>query len=985
VPPATAARPRASIIGTILQQGGLRMKWRHLLPLVFSAALLQGCGKGSGTGGILTSLNNAVSQSVTTLAHGIGASSEALGLGAGSETLPPKDWPSAASLSTATTEITSFTLYNSGSGAASSQPVTIDIPLAAGDIPAGSHIQIKSSSGADITTQEDGCSNWSQDGSRASCPVSFVQTDNIAPATAAIYRVYAVSGAPNHSPKLGTAEITANTDIVLKTNNGGLIPNGGRGPMEAGTWDLISINYVLANCQQYGSANGYGTNPRCGWDIVATGPNRYGIHAFQYARRESDGALHNWIRTDMWVDFWGSGTMPCVPGCSVSFYVSEPNSFGPIAGGTVGGSVETAYVFGVQLMNGNNVISTNLGGPGDARVATVTFDHSAGTVSFPSNGWTMQAMGIFPVSFSSTSSLPAGLSATKPYFFASSGAAAIFKLFDKQCGPAGNCPHVSASPVAFSTNGDGAITATPLTVISPFAGWMGADTGGQRFWIGTSGTARAAPPLLPGHEFGYLTQKSKATPPYIVSLSGSMMPAAGEGTLVYYPNSFFTQLAVDATGDGAGDDRIGYINRRGVIALMNPNDPDAYRASMVVAAGWQRMHMYHINENTGLAVVMNNGPDKVGGKYPTLGSDYPDQRMYPYNAAPFMTPSNADENWEPIYESYSVWMEPSHMPMPQQVPFLKTGLPEWQFGMVMQANATVSQQMIGKQTINGTTYYRILAPVIACANGDCSGGFQDNQTRGVAWGFRTLDQAYHFEPDASPLKPYLRDLLADNVNFHDDVATNVMTAAEKSLGYFWNDTHAGGNGIYQWWQDDFLFQALAMNAWRGEFPHAISFVTNYFARQVIGRMDPAAGGCLWTGPARQVNPFPAARPFILANLPTSWGEFQVNTTAQNADTPDWGALAWAGCKAQAGGLITDYAGTKGQTPNGLVSMAAASAAFGAVLNIPHAASLYSAIRDMQYNKQCQACTLPLNFSYYREGGMDFSSPTFAIGPLGASR
>src|SRR5205085_5919824 len=121
------------------------------------------------------------------------------------------------------------------------------------------------------------------------------------------------------------------------------------------------------------------------------------------------------IRTDMWVDFWGNSASPCNTGCSVSFYVSEPNTFGPV--GTVGGATETAYVFGAQLMNGSNIISTNLGGPSDARVTSVTFDHTTGNVSFPSSGWTTLATGDFPVIFNSTGALPTGISAGTPYFF----------------------------------------------------------------------------------------------------------------------------------------------------------------------------------------------------------------------------------------------------------------------------------------------------------------------------------------------------------------------------------------------------------------------------------------------------------------------------------------------------------------------------------------------------------------------------------------
>jgi hypothetical protein len=896
---------------------------------------------------------------------------------------PAPSAPAPAPSAPSATQITSVTLYNTGASSLSTQAVTFDLALAAGDVSAGSRIEVRGSDGVTaLTVQEDGCSKWSQDSSRASCTVSFVEPDTIAAGASATYKIFAVAQAPATSAALAASDIIAHTNIVLKTNNGGLIPNGGTGTVEAGTWDLIALNYVLANCPQYSGSSGYGANPQCGWDVTASGPVRLGIHAFQYARRESDSAVHKWIRTDMWVDFWGTASTPCP--CSVSAYVTEPNSFGPIAGSTVGSATETAYVFGAQLTNGGNVISNNLGGPNDNRITTATFDHTTSLATFAAGSWVTRTSGVFPVVFSAAGALPAGISAGTPYFFLATSSAAPVQLYTMQCAPTAACPHGSVAPISFSDNGSGAITATPLTIISPFAGWMAADMTGQRFWITGAGAAGTAPGLLVGHDFSYLSQKSKAIPPYIASLAGTMLPSAREGAAyIYYPDSFYLPMNVDTTGDNPDDERIGYINRHGVISLMNPNDPVAYQDTMVTAAAWQRMHMYHINENTGLPIVMNNGPDKAGGSYPTLGHDYPDQRMYPYAAAPFMAPSSANEDWEPINESYAVWMEPSHMPLPQQVPFLKTGQPEWRAGMVMEANATVSQQMIPHQAVGANTYYRILDPVITCT--DCSGGYFDNQTRGIAWAFRALDQAYHFEPNDSPVKPYLHDILADNAAFNDDVATNLMTAPEKSLGYFWNDTHSGH--VYQWWTDDFVFQAFAMNAWRGEFPHMNAFLTGYFYKQVITRMDAASsvggGGCLWTGPARQINPFATGHSWNIANLAQSWAELQTNTTAQGADITDWGAGPWAGCAAQTGGLIQDYAGTNGPDPVGLISITAASAAWGAVLGIPHADTIYATIRNMQYKMLCQACGLPLSFSDFRFGGQDMSSPTFAIAPLGS--
>ncbi|MBW8853198.1 MAG: hypothetical protein JF604_02465, partial [Bradyrhizobium sp.] len=82
--------------------------------------------------------------------------------------------------------VTSFTLYNSGSSAVSGQPVTLDVPLASGDIAGGSKIQVRANDGMTIlATQEDSCSKWSQDGSRASCAVSFIEPDVIVPGATA--------------------------------------------------------------------------------------------------------------------------------------------------------------------------------------------------------------------------------------------------------------------------------------------------------------------------------------------------------------------------------------------------------------------------------------------------------------------------------------------------------------------------------------------------------------------------------------------------------------------------------------------------------------------------------------------------------------------------------------------------------------------------------------------------------------------------------
>jgi hypothetical protein len=878
--------------------------------------------------------------------------------------------------STPAVEFTSLTVKNISGKAISDQLVSLAFAIQTGDVPAARKIQIRKNDGTTIlTTQEDACSKWAQDNSRKVCAVSFVEPDTLSPGQSAIYKVFSVSGAPDTTPKVTNADIIAHTDIALKTSN----LTRAQGAAEAGTWDLISLNYVLASCAQYNRPNGYGANPRCGWDVVAKGPNRYGIHAFQYARREGDRAIHDWLRTDIWVDFWGSGTTPCP--CSVALQVAQPNTWGPIAGGSVGSSPQGGYIFAAQLLNGSNVIY-DLGGPGDSRVSPVSFDHAAGRVIFAggTKSWVENTAGVFGVSFSG-GKLPTGLTPGTAYFFYTFGAnpdliTNKFAFYPYQCAAAQSCP-TAVKPVSFTDDGSGTITATPLVTTTPFAGFLGLDSTAQRFWINAAGKANAPPPLLLSHEFNYLTQKSKAVPPYIPALFGRLLRMPGPPD-TFYPGTYYFPFDMNTTGDGPGDERIGYINRTGVYSLFMPYDPIAVQNSLVIAASFGVQHMYHEDETVGFPDVFNNGPAKKGTSYPTLGIVQPNQRTYPYSTGTrWLTPSTNFADLGSISERYGVWLDPSHLPAPQQAPYLKTGQPEWQAQLVLEANAVIGNMQVSTAQIGKNTYYRVLAPALK--------GFANQQTRGVAWARRIGDMADFFQPAGSPISQYLHDLVADDVGYTDDFATNGTSKLEKSLGYYWNDVRTGGTG-YQWWQDDFVFLAYGMTAWRGEYPHATSFLTNYFYKQVITRLDAASsvggGGCLWVGPARVVAPWGTGTD--PATLPATWNGFYSNTTAVAATVDaDWGKAPWRGCGAQSGGFIVDSAGTNPAVPNGLTSIMAASLAMGSLIGIPHADTLYATIRKLQYHGPCTNCPIPLSFISFRSAGTDISEPTFAIGPLGA--
>src|SRR6185369_13421103 len=87
----------------------------------------------------------------------------------------------------------------------------------------------------------------------------------------------------------------------------------------------------------------------------------------------------------------------------------------------------------------------------------------------------------------------------------------------------------SSAPVTITTTGSGTITMTPLVETRAKHGWMGLDTKGQRIWVSSGGTVATAPATLIGHDFTYLTQKTKAVPPYITAHAGRMIAVSGTG------------------------------------------------------------------------------------------------------------------------------------------------------------------------------------------------------------------------------------------------------------------------------------------------------------------------------------------------------------------------------------------------------------------------------------------------------------------------
>jgi hypothetical protein len=764
-------------------------------------------------------------------------------------------------------QVAYVTLKNISRSSSSNVQQTFAQPFKLGDVPNGNKIEIRKADGITlVTTQEDGCSTWAQDGSRQNCNVSFIAADPIASGASLTYYVYSVPGSPTTTVNVSRADITGKTNFCLKTSD----LAQANGTPETGAWDLICLNTVLNKYARYNSSTGYGRNPVGGWEYYAAGPNRVGIHAFQYPIRESDSAVERWIRTDMWIDFWGSGSTPCP--CSVRFTTSQPNSFGAIASGTIGPTTEPAYVWSEILYDGATLIHS-WGGAYDARTITnltsASFDSRAGKVTLPSGNGYEKTSGVFPVRVTSTSTCPRGLTCGGIYWIGTSGATDpsnpnSVSFYPMQCAIGGGNAGCNTMPIGLNTTGSGTITLTPYVYTNPFSGFAGADTNGDRVWVSSAGTNSTAPVTLLGHDFTYLTQKTKAVMPYIASLSGRLKAYSVAGSYnhitssTYYPGSYFLPADLNTTGSGGGDERIGPINHTATIALFMPNDVGAAVTSKVMATQIEHMEMYHFDETVGQPVVLNNGPAKNGVTYATLGLVQPARRSFPFNSGRWLTPSSAQVDTTFFVDRYAVRMDPSHMPRSQQEALIRTGQPEWLFSLQNQTIGILSGTKSSDVTVGSAHYYRVLAAY-------------NNQPRGVGWGQNALSQSDYFTPDSSPLAQYFHDLQTDNANwaypYHQSLTNAVKLTA---LGFY--DPDVSGLHFFQPWMDDFMYSMEALDAWRGEYPGFIKWLNNWYGKQVVGRMDPAAGGCMWAGPVRYVYPY-VNNIVNTANVPHTWSAF----------------------------------------------------------------------------------------------------------------
>ncbi len=720
-----------------------------------------------------------------------------------------------------------------------SQPnVSYGHAFADGDVPAGGSVTLSDSRGDPIVVQMDAVALWS-----SGCPRFVVLShncpENFAPGDSKSFTIGSSTDAPNNTP---ASEWGNSPETTLAANTNFLVEYSG---FDAGANTYtVSLNRILSTYRSYPWGTRY---PSGGWERTKVGPVCMEWHAWQYLINDSTSRPQGYVRCDMWIKAW-SPTGPF----EIDVRTSQPNMWNAISVHSEQYNTSPGrWATLCTVMNGSTVIQ-NAGGLGDHRTRTIhnaNFDTATCRITAV-NGSLFPQQGIV---FVSSGTLPAGIAPGTIYWLGYPGTdnpfictQRYFVSLVEQVGiPAAWLPNATYGlggtcsngnvlyicvqggtsgsgggpsgtgnaiqdgsclwenvTVPFADQGSGKITAYPVNACFPSSAWITGDRHGNSLWDGPD----HKPHIFPAHDFDYLTTKSKFVPCYNIK---ARFETTNQTLNTYAPNQNFGGILwyQSTTGDGAGDQRIGYVDGWGVAALMNPADPWYIYSSIQSALSYNNaLFSYMIDERGGMPFVGNNGPKKDGRSYKNFPSLLP-------NWSAGQSPSFGVGNWLPWQVSPwsgssgyggQYYVDSSHTPAPWQVPYLKTGRTCFLEQGVHLGNVDCFMQYANSQTLGNTTYYCVP---------NAQPGIQE---RAWAWALRSLCQAMFVLPATHGFEPVLRDYYNDNAGYHGKYYASYVPPEAVALGLLnCADSGGGGNGHIAPWSQFFVYFSLAMEAWRG--------------------------------------------------------------------------------------------------------------------------------------------------------------------------
>ena len=423
----------------------------------------------------------------------------------------------------------------------------------------------------------------------------------------------------------------------------------------------VSANYIIKNYKQAP----WGTNfPLGGWEYTKKGPVCVEIHVWEYIRNDTSGKPQGYVRCDMWI----KAPSPTGP-YEIDVRTCMPNIWNAIsAESEQHNAAQGRFASVVTIKNGATTVF-NSGGPGDPNAMSVPngiFNTSTnrlniGTLSpvwrcvhfngLPSSGispntiyWpaipgynTNIGQPYLAIDRAAVSSLEQNApgnwtpNTRYPVNAVRKNGDIVYRVVTAGTSGANGGPTGTGSTIAdgavvwenitiqFMDQGSGKIAAFPVYVAFPSQGWHACDSNGDPIWVGPG----TRPQIFPGHDFRYLTRRSKFVPPFNIH-AGFQTTTLELPPFLPNMNVDGIQWAMAASGDGAADQRIGYISGFGVTSLMNPGDPWYLRMTIQGALSFSQLPLSYMNdEMSSMPFVGNNGTNNSGKPYANSAFSYP--------------------------------------------------------------------------------------------------------------------------------------------------------------------------------------------------------------------------------------------------------------------------------------------------------------------------------------------------------------------------
>lgn len=639
-------------------------------------------------------------------------------------------------------------------------PVCCGHGFGPGDVPSGSRVRLRTAAGAEIAVQQDDETRW-PDGSLKFCVLSFVAPDDFAAGRTVTYTVDAVPGGPDRTPSHSLAQLASATDFRLEV----------RGHSWGKAVGVLSVNDAIAA----GRVGSWGTNPKSGVEVVASGPIRQEWRFWGVARRRGDGAYHESVRLELYLRRWAAtGAYQLIA------RQRQPSLDAAYAGSTwstTGWNRGNAGI--MECFNGAALVFA-MGGPKDRDARTAppgAFDPRDSSYSVPPDQNLGQASGIgspdvgdwrgFGVSVGVSGGLPGGLSGDEVYFVGwmdrYNTANRRTRFSRKRNDPGGE--------VKLTGRASGPVLVYPLVHSWPGAGCVAADAQGDPFWSGPG----AAPRVRVGHDAAYMTRASRLFAPMDLGLPRPAEPPGYDAAQWPYhphrPGQVVHEKIWDwgHGGDDWHEDRIGWLSRQHANLLLTPFDRRRRTHCYALAYSQADIHWDWEDQRSGRVPVANNGPDRAGGTYPELAGPLP--TLYLTNrdalgadsAKPgFAAMAHYNTGGSGYNMRYNPINEASHYPSWQIVPYLQTG--HRVFLDIMRTNTA---SMFCSHDA-GLRHRKLRPPQVPQAR-QFYAIFWD-QPRSSGWVRLALSNLRYVLPDSHPERRYFDDLAEEQATYFGAIA-----------------------------------------------------------------------------------------------------------------------------------------------------------------------------------------------------------------------